>query len=48
MTHEEEMKALRAETAKLRADNDKMQKQIEQQLQQMNDDINTMINNMKG
>lgn len=36
MTHEEEMAKLRAETAKLRAENDVMQRDIEQQLAKIN------------
>lgn len=36
MTHEEEMKILRAETAKLRAENDLLQAKIEQQLRDIN------------
>lgn len=40
MTHEEEMAKLRAETAALRAENDRIQKKVELQL----NDIEKMIN----
>lgn len=36
MTHEEEMKILRAETARLRQENDLLQAKIEQQLRDIN------------
>lgn len=36
MTHEEEMEKLRSETARLRAENDKLQKKIENQLADIN------------
>jgi len=39
MTHEEEMAKLRAETARLRAENDELQKKIEQQLSDINKTI---------
>lgn len=39
MTHEEEMAKLRAETARLRLENDKMQKQIVNQLEDINNTI---------
>ena len=44
MTHEEEMAKLRAETALLRAENDKLQRKIEEQLK----GINNTINEIKG
>jgi len=42
MTHEEEMAALRAETARLRAENDQLQKKIENQLSDINKAIRGM------
>ena len=47
MIHEEEMKKLRAETARLRAANDKAQRELEQQLAGINRDINEMIGKMR-
>lgn len=42
MTHEEEMAKLRAETAALRAENDQLQKQIENQLHDINNIIKSL------
>ena len=39
MIHEEEMAKLRAETARLRAENDELQKKIEKQLSDINNTI---------
>lgn len=39
MTHEEQMKALREETARLRAENDELQKKVIQQMADINKKI---------
>lgn len=48
MTHEEEMKKLRAETAYWQAENDKLIAKINQQLSGINKDLRESINNLKG
>lgn len=48
MTHEEEMKKLRAETAYWQTENDKLIAKINQQLKDINKDINDSIKNLRG